>query len=267
LLALKTDNKTLDEFAFQYANAPLYMDRYEALEAAQGKQSEKAGASIILAALKDKYYGLREQAIRALNMKSDDIHNAALPILASLAQTDDNTLVRAAALNTLAKLKAPGNMDIFKQALKSESYAVQGAALNGISQLDAPQALQLAKGFEKDNSGALSQAIVGVYAESGTSAQWPFVYKQFTDADLNGKFGLIRSFAKMTGHVDNPADAQQGIETIKAVGIKYKVYTGVGPFVIGLLNNIKEQRTNLKDDASAKAAADAAKVVTDANSK
>ena len=71
----------------------------------------------------------------------------------------------------------------------------------------------------------------------------------------------------MTGHVDSPSDAQQGIETIKGVGIKYKMYTSVGPFIIGLLNNIKEQRTNLKDDASAKAAADAAKVVTDANSK
>ncbi len=267
LLALKTDNKTLDEFAFQYANAPLYMDRFEALEAAQAKQSEKAGAKIILAALKDKYYGLREQAILALNMKSDDIHNAALPILTSLAQTDDNTLVRAAALNVLAKLKAPGNMDIFKQALKSESYAVQGAALNGISQLDPAQALQLAKGFEKDNGGALTPAIVNVYAENGNSAQWPFVYKQFNSADINGKFAMMKGFAKMTGHVDNPAYAQQGIELIKGMGIKYKVYTGVGPFIIGLLNDIKTQRANLKDDVSAKAAADAVKVVTDANSK
>jgi aminopeptidase N len=264
LLALKTDNKTLDEYVFQYFHAPLYLDRYEAIEAAQREQSEKDGQKIIIAALNDKYYGLRLKAIHALNMKNDDIHNAALPVLTSLAQSDNNTLVRAAALNVLAKLKVQANMDLFKGALKSESYAIQGAALNGVDQLDPAQALQLAKGFEKDNSGALTQAIVSVYAESGNSEQWPFVYKQFTNADINSKFMLIRKFAQMTGTVDNPADAQQGIEALKQAGIKYKIYNGVGPFIVGLLNNVKEHRTKLNDDASAKVAEDAAKAVTDA---
>ncbi len=264
LLAQKTDNKTLDEFVFQYFNAPLYMDRFEAIDAAQSKQSEKGGQKIIIAALKDKYYGLRIKAIRALNMKNDDIHNAALPVLTSLAQGDQNTLVRAAALNVLAKLKMQDNMAIFKQALKSESYAVQGAALAGIDQLDPAQALQLAKGLENDSHGALTQSIVSVYSESGSSAQWPFVYQQFIDGNINGKFALIRKFAQMTGNIDNPADAQQGIEELKQTALKYKVYNGVAPFVAGLLNNIKEQRTKLKDDVSAKAAEDAAKVVTEA---
>jgi aminopeptidase N len=264
LIAQKTDSKTLDEYVFQYFNAPLYMDRYQAIEAAQIKQSETGGQKVLLAALKDKYYGLRIKAIMAINMKNDDIHNVALPVLTSLAQSDENMLVRAAALGALAKLKVQGNMDLFKQALKSESYTIQGAALIGISQLDPAQALQLAKGFEKDNSGALTQAIVNVYSESGTSAQWPFVYKHFIDADLNGKFGFLRNFAKMTGHVDNSADAQQGIEQLKDLAIKYKVFNGLDAFVIGLLNNIKDQRTSLKDDASAKAAEDAAKAVADA---
>ena len=267
LLAQKTDSKTLSEYAFQYLNAPLYMDRFEAIEAAQNNQSEKDGQKIIIAALKDKYYGLRIKAIRALNMRSDEIHNAALPILTSLAQSDENTLVRAAALNTLAKLKVQGNMDMFKQALKSESYAIQGAALTGIDQLDPAQALQLAKTLESDNRGALTQAIVSVYVENGSAAQWPFVYKKFMDADANGKFMLIRKFAQMTGSIDDPANAQQGIAAIRDLGVKYKGYGGVGPFVVGLLNNIENQRAKLKDDASAKVAEDAAKTVTEAKSK
>jgi len=240
------------------------MDRYEAIEAAQVKQTEKGGQKVLIAALKDKYYGLRMKAIRALNMQNDDIHNAALPVLTSLAQTDENTLVRAAALNVLAKLKIQSNIDIFKQALSSQSYAVQGAALNGLNQLDPAQGLQIAKGFEKDNSGILTQAMVTVYAESGNSAQWPFVYKQFTDADVNGKFALVKNFAKMAGKIDNPAYAQQGIEELKSLGIKYKSFGGVTPFVIGLLNDIKNDRAKLKDDASAKAAEDAVKAVNDA---
>ncbi|MBS1504782.1 MAG: M1 family peptidase, partial [Bacteroidetes bacterium] len=81
ILCQKKDNKTLDEFAFQYANAPLYMDRFEAIDAAQSKQSEKAGQKIIISALNDKYYGLRIKAIKALKMNNNEIHDAALPIL------------------------------------------------------------------------------------------------------------------------------------------------------------------------------------------
>ena len=252
-----------------FGDLPLRLHETQTYEGAFTQQRAPVDSiySVIIAALKDKYYGLRIKAIRALNMKNDDIQKAALPVLTSLAQSDENTLVRAAAINVLAKLKSRDNLTMFKQGLKSESYAVQGAALNGIDLLDPAQALDVAKGFEKDNRGALTTAIVGVYAENGKSAQWPFVYKQFTDGDINGKFMLVRKVAQMIGTVDSPADAQQGITAIKEMGIKYKIYNGVAPFIAGLLNNIKEQRTKLKDDASAKAAEDAAKAVSEAKDK
>lgn len=266
LVALKIDNKTLDEYVFQYFNAPLYMDRYNAIEAAQARQTDKGAQRVLMAALKDKYYGLRLKAIRAINMKNDDIHHEALPVLLSLAETDDNTLVRAAALNILAKLKSADYMALFKKAAGSQSYAIQAAALNGINQLNPAQALTLAKSFEKDNNDELAQAIVNVYAENGKSTEWPFVYQSFADADLRAKLGLIRKFAQMTGNIDNPGDAQQGIEAIKDFGLKYnKTFTNMAPFVVGLLNNIKEQRVELKDDTSAKAADDAIKAINGAN--
>src|SRR3984957_2305238 len=76
LLCAKTDTKTLDEFVFQYFNAPLYLDRFEAINAAAGHQSEKGAQKVMIAALKDKYYGLRIKTIKALNMNIDEIHNA-----------------------------------------------------------------------------------------------------------------------------------------------------------------------------------------------
>jgi aminopeptidase N len=263
LLGVKADSKTLDEFNFQYFNAPLYMDRFEAITAAAKSQKEKAAQKVLIAALKDKYYGLRIKAIRALDMGNDDIHNAALPILASLAQTDENTLVRAAAITALGKLKASGNMNIFKQALSSQSYAIQAAALTAINLLDPAQALTIAKGFENDNKGPLSQAIIVVYATSGGDEQWPYVLNAFKKAQNQGLFGIIRNFADMTGRVKNPEYAQQGISAIKDVGIKYKQF-GVGPFITGLLDGVKTKRKALNDEASIKAADDAIKAVNDA---
>ena len=223
LLVQKTDNKTPEEFYFQYFNAPLYLDRFEAINAAAGHQSDKEARLVMIAALKDKYYGLRIKAIKALNMSNDDVHNAALPVLASLAQTDENTLVRAAAITALGKLKAAGNMNIFKQALSSPSYAVQGAALSAINQLDPAQALTLAKGFEKDNQGTLTTAMINIYGTGGGDAEWPYVYNKYTgETTPQAKFNMIRGFAAFTAHVPNPEYAQQGIKEIKAAGVNYK---------------------------------------------
>jgi aminopeptidase N len=264
LLCKKTDNKTLEEFAYQQEHAGLYMDRFEAIEAAQSKQSEPEAQKILLAALKDKYYKLRMKAIKALKMNNQQVHDAALPILTDMAKNDQNTLARAAAISALGKLKDPAYMNIYKDALKNQSYAIDGAALGAINQIDASQALTLAKGYEKDNSGPLTQAMVTVYSSSGSAEAWPFIYNKFTEADINGKFAMIRNFADMTGKVQNAQYAQQGIEQLKDVGLKYKIYGGVGPFVTNLLNNIKEERSKMKDDASAKAAEDAAKAIIDA---
>ncbi|MGH7238123.1 MAG: M1 family aminopeptidase, partial [Candidatus Saccharimonadales bacterium] len=200
LLCAKTDNKTLDEYVFQYFNAPLFLDRLEAITAASKQQTDKGAQKVMIAALKDKYYGLRIKAIRALDMGIDDIHNAALPVLTLSAQTDQNTLAKAAAITALGKLKASGNMGIFKEALKSRSYAVQGAALGAINLLEPQQALTIAKGFEKDNEGALTNAMVTVYATNGGVGEWAFVYDAYDKAGPQAKFDMIRgSFPVMIG--------------------------------------------------------------------
>jgi len=169
-----------------------------------------------------------------------------------LAQTDVNTLVRAAAITVLGNLKASGNMDIFKQALNSQSYAIQGAALTAIGQLDAAEALKLAKGFESDNKDALTQALLLTYIKYGGEAQWPYLYETFHNATIRLKYHTLSNFADLTAHIQNPADAQQGITELKDLGIKYKQFLA-GP-ITGMLNKIKDQRIKMNDQASAIAA-------------
>jgi aminopeptidase N len=261
LLAQKTDSKTLDECVFQYFNAPLYLDRFEAITKSIPEQGNEGARKVMLAALKDKYYGLRIKAINGLNMANDDVRNPAQPILLSLAQTDANTLVRAAAINALGKLKASGMMSTFREALKSESYAVQGAALTAISLQDPATGLSLAKQFEKDNKGALTTALMRTYAANGGDAEYEYVLKQFNAAsDPNSKFGIIRDFAAMTAKVKSPAYAQQGITGIKDAAIKYKMY-GVAPALKVMITDIKAERTKMGDTASANFADEAIKQI------
>jgi len=261
LVTEKQDNKSLDEFVFQYFNAPLYLDRFEAITAAAKNQGDKGAQKVMIAALRDKYYGLQIKAIRGLDMANDQVHNAALPVLASLAQTDVNTLVRAAAIDKLGQLDMPGNMDLFKQALNSQSYAVQGAALSAIARLDTQEGLKLAKGFEGDNERALTQAMVRIYASNGTDEQWPFVYEHFTTGDRRLRGDMLDNFANIISRLKSPEYAQQGINALKDMGVKAKRRNG--PKILQLLANIKTQRKKMNDDASANAADDAIKAIND----
>ena len=58
LLVKKSDNKSIEEFAFQYKNAPLYDDRLEAIEAAV-KSTDAKALQTLISALNDPYFELR----------------------------------------------------------------------------------------------------------------------------------------------------------------------------------------------------------------
>ncbi|RYZ96078.1 MAG: M1 family peptidase, partial [Sphingobacteriaceae bacterium] len=263
LPAEKVDHKTLEEYAFQYTSAPLYRDRAEAIDTAALNPNDKNSQKIIIAALNDKYYQLRIKAIQSLDMSNDAIRNQAQPILMQLARTDQNNLSRAAAIGALGKLKAAGMLPLFREGLSSTSYAVQGASLAALARQEPDEAFKAAKAFEKDNEGLLTLALMNVYSLKGSSAEWAFVYDKYIKANSQEKINAAPGFAGMAARVDNPVYAQQGINALKEIGIKFKPY-GAGPFGIKFINVIKAGRAQLKDDASVKAADAAIKEINDA---
>ena len=273
LVAEKNDSKSLQQYIFQYYNAPLFMDRFEAIEAAAKNQDDKDAQKLLVAALNDQFSGLRRKVIDILLANKEDIlhinadlRNAALPVLAKLAEKDENTLVQAAALKCLVSLKDTSYLKLFKQALKSLSYEVAGAGLFGISMIIPAEALKLAKEQESDNEGMLTQAIANIYANNGTSEQWPFFYNKYQTVNLQDRIHLTSKFATMIGRIDNPKYAQDGIEQLKINGVKY-AKVGAAPFMIKFLNTIKEQRLKLNDLASAKAAEEAINQINEALNK
>ena len=270
LVAQKNDHKTADEYAFQYFHAPLYLDRYEALEFASKNQDNKTTQKIIIAALHDRFSGLRNKAIQVLNMNKEDLRNinqslknAAIPELADLAENDENTLVRASALVTLASLKDPSNLNLFKKALTSQSYKVEAAGLHGINEIDPNLAMQEAAKFENDNIGDLTQQIVRVYATAGGDAKWPYVYNRYVNGTLQEQIHLTEKFCEMIGRLKKSAYVLQGIEELKQIGIRYKK-DGAAPYISKYLANIRNARTQQNDLESAKTADIAIKEINDA---
>ena len=253
LLVKKTDTHTPEEFLYQFNHAPLYLDRFEALTFAETQPADNAIArQIIIAALKDKYYGIRLKAIKALKLTNTEVRSAAQPVLLSLAQTDNNNLVKAAAINAVSTLKVPEGTGILKQALSNRSYSVQAAALNGLSLLNPTESLSMAKSLEKGSEGKLAVAILKIYTTHGSDAEWTYVNRTFDEAGLQDKISAMRSYAAFTGRLKSSAYAQQGIEQMKNTGIRYKEY-GIAQPLITILQEVKAQRSKLNDEASVKA--------------
>lgn len=263
ILSKKTDKKTLTQLLFQYQNAPLYMDRYEAIEAALGKQDDPMAQQILLSALKDKYYGLRLKTLNGIDPANSKITTLTMPIVHQLVKSDDNNLVKAAAI-TMAS-EAPGSdqlLSVYQEGLKNQSYAIAGASLNALGRLKPEDAFAFAKTAEKTSSGGLKNAIISIYAKNGNDAEWDYVYGEFNEASGQQQFDMLKDFIYMTAHVKNPANAQQGIIKIKDLAIKYKP-NGFAPQLIEVLKQLKQVRQQIGDSASAKVADDAIKMVND----
>ncbi|TWR25107.1 M1 family peptidase [Mucilaginibacter pallidiroseus] len=265
LLAKKTDHKTMAEYAFQYQHATLYMDRFEAFQAATEQVTTAEGKQIMIAALRDKYYGLRIKAIRAIKTDDKDLMAAALPVIASLAKADEPYPVRAAAISFLAKTeKAAGFKDIYISSLKSPSYSVRAAALNALNGVAPAEAFKTAKDLQPQADGPVALAIVGIYAANGSDTEWPYVITAFKKAPVQAKVdNAIKTMPKIIGKMNNRTYVAEGIDAIRDLAVNYKRY-GIAPRLITSLEEISKQRKQLNDDTSAKLADDAIRQVKDA---
>lgn len=239
LLVKKTDQKTLKEYAFQYKNAPLYLDRLEALNAAILSPSEELAQEIIISATSDKFYKLRIEAIEALDLSKKAIKVKALPILKDIIVNDEKTLAKAAAINAMANLKDSSNDAIYKEALESRSYAVQAAALGAIAKYDKVTALALAQKLEEDSRGPLSVGIVSLYTSLGNESDFAFVSNAFKTGSIEDKFVMIQDYVSMLLRVNNLEIVKDNIKQLYDFGSKHKNY-GIDKYVVGLLETYQK---------------------------
>jgi len=263
LLSQKTDHKTMAELAYQYLHAPLYMDRFEAFQAAADQPKTEEAKMILTAALKDKYHGLRIKAIRAIKTDDKDRLAATLPIVTGLAKNDPNYPVRAAAITLLGKVSAQDCKELYVSSLTSPSYTVRAAALTALNGVAPEEAFKTAKDLALKAEGPVSTAIVGVYAANGSDAEWPYVIAAFKKGSAQEKVNsAMSSLPKMISRMTNHTYIAEGIYSIRDLAITYKK-SGIADRLITSLEEIESQRKKVNDKVSASLASDAIKQIKD----
>jgi aminopeptidase N len=210
LLAEKTDNKTAENFVFQYKNAPNYLDRREALD-----YFSKKGMKELTLGLQDKYAGLRTFTINRLGTgklaKEAEVQDAVEKIL----NTEKTKKTIAAAISFLAKTKDAKYATIFNKYVNDSSYSVAGAALDGLQQLEPTKAYELAKKLSKDAKGSLGAVISKTLISKGTEEDFDFIAKSYDEAALSQeKIMSTENFCAYLEKLNDVAKIKKGIDYI-----------------------------------------------------
>ncbi|MGC6490460.1 MAG: M1 family metallopeptidase [Flavobacteriales bacterium] len=144
LLAEMFDEKP-DSWWLNQLHAPLFMDHKIALE----NISDKNKINAIQHGLNNDFWAIRQLAVNAAMTINNPIE--LLGIIEQIAQFDDNTTVRADAIEYLYKRKNVKEYEaLFEDAAKHKSLKIASSALKGLAKIDIEKALQLVSLQEKD---------------------------------------------------------------------------------------------------------------------
>ena len=216
LLCEKKENKNLDNYIHQYTHAGKYLDRREAIDFFGRKLDDPKAVDMLVKALKDPYYMLRNLAISKLDLKREAVRKAAEPGLVTLAKSDPKSLTRARAIGAIGGLKNAEYRSIFEKALNDSSYSVAGNALEALSKLDSAAAYQAAVRLSAQPAkGKLDQEINNVMIQSGREEVYDRIAGKYRKLGLSqAKFELTQQLADMLGRISNTEKVKEGVGLI-----------------------------------------------------
>ena len=216
LLCQKTENKTLENYVFQYKHARNYLDRREAIDAASKKQEQVMAAELMTDALKDPYYGIRTFTIARLDLSLDQIKGRVEPALAEIAQKDPNRPTRAAAIGKLGNYKFAKYTTMFKTALNDSSYTISGNALEALNKIDTVTAFNEAKRLSAmPSKGKLESMIKTILGAKDVEGALTSI-REFEAMPLGQeKFGKLEGIFELLSSTSSLPVFKAGIDAIK----------------------------------------------------
>ncbi|HZH85729.1 MAG TPA: M1 family metallopeptidase [Brumimicrobium sp.] len=187
-------DKPREWYVHQFYNAPRYKDREQSVVYGSRLRTPE-GKQMILDALNDEFWYIRQLAISKLDKLGADKKAEVFVHLQNMAKTDKNSKVRGAALTTLASdyFKgefAEGTRLALTEAIKKDSsYYVISRALNGLTkgtEADLRNVLSMAKGLETERSSSLKSQIIGIYKNHGDASNLDFMADAITSGEISG---------------------------------------------------------------------------------
>jgi len=128
ILARKEENKTTTEWVYQYQQAPLFMDRFEAIQHLSDQLENSRAKAVFIEALHDKAWMIRLMVLQTLDRLPKEDLKEIYATIKKMAVEDDRSYVRASAVMLLNTVyKGYDNKEILKIAAKDDAPSVRQA--------------------------------------------------------------------------------------------------------------------------------------------
>lgn len=214
LLCEKKENKSEEELIFQYHNAPLFLDRYEALVGLRSSESA-AAQNVFKAALKDNFWSLRRMALEFIKIETGD---GSIATITEMAANDSRSDVRARAIQKLVELDDAKYASTLKKVLDKElAYGVISEALLGLNELAPADALAYAKKLEAEEKPSIIATITAIYAGTGDLQYLPYFDKVWSKVDGFNSTDFFDSYMILLIQSDE-SKVKDGINKLAKVG-------------------------------------------------
>lgn len=236
LLCTKKETKTLNEYIHQYKYAAKYLDRKEAIDFASKKIKDPKAIEFLEEAMNDIFAPLRSSAIKAIGKTS--LTETVINKLEKIASSDKSSLVRATAIDALAKLEDKKYKNIFENGIKDSSYTVAGASLEALATIDSEAAISITyKLFKEPAKGRLATAISNILVTHGDESAFDFIANNFESMPLSqSKFEALQALADILVKVKDINKFKRGIDLI--VAFRDEIPEAYKAQIVAYINNL-----------------------------
>ena len=238
----KTDNKSDSEYVFQFKHAPLFMDRYEAVEHFENYQDlDEQSRLALIDAMNDKFWNIRKSAIEMIALDDEKTISAVKSILVSIVKSDPNPQVRTAALKKLGGLTDEEMIiSITDISAKDSSFSVLGATITVLKDHNPEKAYTLAKSLKNENSGDLIYSLAAILADKGSSDDYGWFEKNLNESGFYEMFSVLT--AMKTYLVNSNSEVRlKGVDLLTTIALNDSKGLWVKLSASGVLSQIKTE--------------------------
>jgi aminopeptidase N len=180
-------DKSKEMYRYQYYNGERYHARKEGLKL--GFDNSSASQQMILDALKDPFWHMRELALGKVSVLDEAHKNEGIASVKSMIEMDPKSRVRAKAIQVLESVLEDemARKTLYANAVKTDqSYTVVTEALTGLATVDPELALEEAEKLENEPSSKMLFGICKLYATNGSAEKIDFFVSALNNPTLQG---------------------------------------------------------------------------------
>lgn len=196
LLANIEQDKDRPELVYQYNHAEQFLPKYEALAALEGKLQDSTVRNVLIKAMTDPFWKLRQMAISNFAEYDGEGFAEIEKIIQSRARTDRHPQVRAEAIITLASFGDNNNDPVFREALSDSSYQVVSVALDKYLVGQPADAGDVASQFENSPNDAIVTSVGNYYAGLAQPDRYDWFLEKMKLMKPNEKYNFLQVFGK-----------------------------------------------------------------------